>query len=381
MNNGDNFYRRTWAEIDLDALKGNVRVISELSNGKEIIAVVKANAYGHGSVPCSKALNDMGITHFAVSNLREAQILTEGGIKGDIIIFGYCDVPSVMENLDKGYIFTVGSTEYAEELSDAALKRGIKVTVDIKLDTGMSRVGISTESEADRILSQKGLNCRGAYTHFAVADSLEPQNMDFTRKQQDALESLCKSKGLKMHSQNSGGITCHSGFDGDFVRAGIMLYGHRGDLSCPIPDGVKPLFSLKTVVSQLKTVAEGTTVSYGRTFTAQRETVLAMIPCGYADGFNRHLSGNWSCLVNGKPAPVCGRICMDQAVLDVTDIPDISVGDIVTVYSDKPEDVCSLEKAAAQSGTISHEILCCISARVPRVYVKVGKTVDIAFYG
>ena len=205
--------------------------------------------------------------------------------------------------------------------------------------------------------------------------------MEFTRKQQAALESLCKSRGLKMHSQNSGGITCHSGFDGDFVRAGIMLYGHRGDLACPIPDGVRPLFSLKTVVSQIKTVPTGTTVSYGRTFTARRETVLAMIPCGYADGFNRHLSGNWSCLVRGKPAPVCGRICMDQAVLDVSDIPEISGGDIVTVYSDNSEDVCSLEKAAAQSGTISHEILCCISARVPRVYIKGGETVNTAFYG
>lgn len=381
MNNGDNFYRRTWAEIDLDALEGNVRTIAELSRGKEIIAVVKANAYGHGAVPCSRTLNEMGVTHFAVSNLREARILTEGGVKGDIIIFGYCDVPSVMESLDKGYIFTVGSTEYAEELSEAALKRGVRVTADIKLDTGMSRVGISTEEEAEFILSRKGVDCRGAYTHFAVADSPNPQNVEFTRKQQAALETLCKSRGLKMHSQNSGGITLHGGFDGDFVRAGIMLYGHRGDLSCPIPDGIKPLFSLKTVVSQIKTVPAGATVSYGRTFTARRETALAMIPCGYADGFNRHLSGNWSCLVNGRPAPVCGRICMDQAVLDVTDIPDISVGDIVTVYSDKPEDVCSLEKAAERSGTISHEILCCVSARVPRVYIKGGETVDIAFYG
>lgn len=381
MNNKDNFYRRTWAEIDLDALSGNIRVISELSRGKEIIAVIKANAYGHGAVPCARALNEMGITHFAVSNLREAQILTEGYVKGDIIIFGYCDVPAVLDNLGKGYIFTVGSEQYAKELSDAALERGVRVTADIKLDTGMSRVGISTEREADYILSQKGLDCRGAYTHFAVADSLEPQNMEFTRQQQRALEALCKSRGLKMHSQNSGGITCHSDFDGDFVRAGIMLYGHRGDLACPIPEGVKPLFSLKTIVSQLKRIPAGATVSYGRTFTAERETLLAMIPCGYADGFNRHLSGNWSCLVRGKPAPICGRICMDQAVLDVTDILDISVGDIVTVYSDKPEDVCSLEKAAAQSGTISHEILCCISARVPRVYIKGGKTVDIVFYG
>ena len=381
MNNNNNFYRRTWAEIDLDALEGNIGIISELSGGKEIIAVIKANAYGHGAVPCARALNKMGITHFAVSNLWEAQALTEGNIKGDIIIFGYCDVPLVMDNLGKGYIFTVGSEQYASELSDAALERGEKVKVDIKLDTGMSRVGISTQREADNIMSLKGLDCRGAYTHFAVADSTGPENMEFTREQQRALEALCKSRGLKMHSQNSGGIICHSGFDGDFVRAGIMLYGHRGDPECPVPEGLKPLLSLKTVVSQIKSVPKGATVSYGRTFTAERETLLAMIPCGYADGFNRHLSGSWSCLVRGRPAPVCGRICMDQTVLDVTDIPDISIGDIVTVYSDDPEDVCSLERAAALSGTISHEILCCISARVPRIYIKGGKETEIVRYG
>ncbi len=376
----NNFYWRTWAEIDLDALKGNITKIRELAKGKEIIAVVKANAYGHGDVQCAKALNKAGVKHFAVSNLWEAQRLTLGGIEGKILIFGYCDIPLIFENLGRDYIFTVGDTEYAERLSELAVQRNVRVPVHIKIDTGMSRVGINTEEQLDFILSQKGLDCLAGYTHFAVADSLDSSDIEYTDLQQKKLLDMCKKRGLKTHSQNSGGIIYHGDYEGDFVRAGIVMYGQRPDLCFPIPNGIKPIFNFKTVVNQLKTIDEGTTVSYGRTFTAKRKTRLALVACGYADGFNRRLSGGWSVFVNGRYAPICGRICMDQTLIDVTDIPDIKIGDVVTIYSGDPSMECSIERAADKIGTINYELLCAIGMRVPRIYIENGKETEIQRY-
>ncbi|MBQ9947640.1 MAG: alanine racemase [Oscillospiraceae bacterium] len=376
----NNFYWRTWAEIDLDVLKDNISAIRKLSGDKEIIAVVKANAYGHGDAHCAAALNRCGIKHFAVSNLWEAQGLSAAGIEGDILIFGYCDIPLIFENLDKNYLFTVGTTEYAEQLSDEAVRRGVKVPVHIKFDTGMSRVGITSEMEADYILSLPGLSCKAGYTHFAVADSILAGDDVFTQRQHTALAEICRTRGLKMHSQNSGGILLHSDLDGDFVRAGIVMYGHKPDPDVPAPEGIRPIFSLKTVVSQLKTIKAGTTVSYGRTYIAQRDTTLALIACGYADGFNRRLSGQWSCTVNGRPAPVCGRICMDQTLIDVTDIPDVKIGDVVTVYSNEISGGNSVERAAELIGTIGYELLCAIGTRVPRIYIEDGEKTEVIRY-
>lgn len=376
----NNFYWRTWARINLDVLKRNLAKIREISGGKDIIAVVKANAYGHGDVQCAKAMNQYGIKHFAVSNLWEAQRLKSEGINGDILIFGYCEIPLITENLDKNFIFTVGDTEYAKKLSDTAMENNASVPVHIKIDTGMSRVGISTEEQLDYILSLPGLDCRAGYTHFAVSDSLDPEDMKFTERQQAKIIGMCKKRGLKTHSQNSGGIIYHSDFEGDFVRAGIIMYGQKPDSRFPIPEGIQPIFELCSVVSQLKTIHPGDTVSYGRTFTASRETKIALVSCGYADGFNRRLSGNWNVMINGKSAPICGRICMDQTLVDVTDIPDVKVGDVVTVYSNDIEGGCSVTEAANRVGTINYELLCAIGTRVPRIYIENGKEAEIQRY-
>lgn len=376
----NNFYWRTWAEINLDVLKENIAKIGELSRGKEIIAVVKANAYGHGDVQCAKALNKCGIRHFAVSNLWEAQRLSEGEVEGDILIFGYCDIPLIMDNLSKNYIFTVGDVDYAEKLSEAALGKKVRIPVHIKIDTGMSRVGITTEEQLQQILEQKGLDCRAGYTHFAVADSLNAEDMEFTELQQRKIIDMCRDHGLKTHSQNSGGIIYHGDFEGDFVRAGIVMYGQKPDPRFSLPDGIRPIFQLKTVVSQLKTIHAGDTVSYGRTFTAERDTKLALVACGYADGFNRRLSGGWNVRINGQTAPICGKICMDQTLIDVTEIPDVKVGDVVTIYSNAPEGGCSIEAAAEQIGTINYELLCAIGTRVPRIYIEDGKETEIQRY-
>ena len=375
-----NFYKRAWSEVDLDVLKRNIAKIRELCGEKEIIAIVKANAYGHGDVQCAKALNECGVRHFAVSNLWEAQQLSENNIKGDILIFGYCDIPLIIEDTNKNYIFSVGDPDYAAELSEAALKNGVKIPVHIKIDTGMSRVGITSEEQLELILSQTGLDCRAAYTHFAVSDSLEQSDVEFTNSQQMKLIEMCRKHGLATHSQNSGGIIYHGEFEGEFVRAGIIMYGQKPDERFPIPDGILPIFQLKSVVSQLKTIHAGDTVSYGRTFTAAHDTKLALIPCGYADGFNRRLSNNWNVMINGRTAPVCGRICMDQTLVDVTDIPDVKPGDIVTVYSNELEGGCSVTEAAKRIGTINYELLCAIGTRVPRIYIENGKPIEMQRY-
>ena len=374
------FYGRTWAEVNLDVLRNNIEILKGISNGKQLAAVVKANAYGHGDVFCAKTLNKCGISHFTVSNLWEAQRLFEHKISGKILIFGYCRIEEIFENLDKNFIFTVGDVDYAEKVSNEAQKRGVKVPVHIKIDTGMSRVGITEEEQLDKILAMSGLECRAAYTHFAVADSLDEKDIEFTNRQQEKIFSICRDKGLKIHTQNSGGIIYHKDFEGDFVRAGIIMYGQKPDPRFPVPKGIKPVMCMKSVVSQLKTIHAGDTVSYGRTFKAEKDIRLALIPCGYADGFNRRLSGQWFVTIRGKKAPVCGRICMDQTLVDVTDIPEVEIGDVVTVYSDELEGGNSFTAAAEKTGTINYELLCAVGTRVPRIYIENGVQTELDRY-
>lgn len=374
------FYGRTWAEVNLDVLRENIEIIRGIAGKKQVAAVVKANAYGHGDVFCARTLNKCGITRFTVSNLWEAQRLFDNGISGKILIFGYCRIEEIFDNLGKNFIFTVGDVDYAKKVSEEALKRNVKVPVHIKIDTGMSRVGITTEEQLDAILSMKGLDCEAAYTHFAVADSLDEKDIEFTEAQQEKIISLCRKKGLKTHSQNSGGIIYHKDFDGDFVRAGIIMYGQKPDPRFPIPDGIRPVMSVKSIVSQLKTIHAGDTVSYGRTFKADKDVKLALIPCGYADGFNRRLSGQWYVTIRGKKAPVCGRICMDQTLVDVTDIPDVQTGDVVTVYSDEIDGGNSFTAAAEKIGTINYELLCAVGTRVPRIYIENGAQTELDRY-
>lgn len=374
------FYGRTWAEVNLDVLRDNIEIIRGIAGKKQVAAVVKANAYGHGDVFCARTLNKCGITRFTVSNLWEAQRLFDNEISGKILIFGYCRIEEIFDNLGKNFIYTVGDVDYAKKVSEEALKRNVKVPVHIKIDTGMSRVGITTEKQLDEILAMKGLDCEAAYTHFAVADSLDEKDIEFTEAQQEKIISLCRKKGLKFHSQNSGGIIYHKDFDGDFVRAGIIMYGQKPDPRFPVPDGIKPVMSVKSVVSQLKTIHAGDTVSYGRTFKADKDVKLALIPCGYADGFNRRLSGQWYVTIRGKKAPVCGRICMDQTLVDVTDIPDVQAGDVVTVYSDEIEGGNSFTAAAEKIGTINYELLCAVGTRVPRIYIENGAQTELDRY-
>ncbi len=374
------FLKRAWAEIDLDALTHNYNEIKKLAKGKEILAVVKANAYGHDDKAVCLKLQDLGVKYYGVSNLWEGEKLRQHGIKGTILTFGYTDEDYFDELLEYGITQTAGSVQYAKELSDYAVSKGVKLPVHIKVNTGMTRVGIDTEEEMLEILAMPGLDCKAAYTHFAAADSFDKSDVDYTNKQQEKLMKIASDKGLLIHSQNSGGIVYHSEFGGDIVRAGVILYGHCPNYPLEVPFGMKSVMTEKSVVSQLKTIPAGTQISYGRTYTADKEMTVAVIPIGYADGYFRDFSSKGKMLINGVLCHVVGRVCMDQTIVDVSGVPDIKTGDIVYVYSDKCEET-SVDYNASLIGTIGYELTCAVALRIPRVVIENGKIKEVVRYG
>lgn len=374
------FLKRAWAEIDLDALTHNYNEIKKLAKGKEILAVVKANAYGHDDKAVCLKLQELGVKYYGVSNLWEGEKLRQHGITGTILTFGYTDEDYFDELLEYGITQTAGSVQYAKELSDYAVSKGVKLPVHIKVNTGMTRVGIDTEEEMLEILSLPGLDCKAAYTHFAAADSFDKSDVDYTNKQQEKLMNIAKDKGLLIHSQNSGGIVYHSEFGGDIVRAGVILYGHCPNYPLEVPFEMKSVMTVKSVVSQLKTIPAGTQISYGRTFTADKEMTVAVIPIGYADGYFRDFSSKGKMLINGVLCPVVGRVCMDQTIVDVSNVPDIKTGDIVYVYSDKCKET-SVDYNASLIGTIGYELTCAVALRIPRVVIENGKIKEVVRYG
>lgn len=374
------FLKRAWAEIDLDALEHNFNEIKKLSKGKEILAVVKANAYGHDDKAVCLKLQELGVKYFGVSNLWEGEKLRQHGISGTILSFGYTDEDYFDELLEYDITQTAGSVQYAKELSDYALSKGVKLPVHIKINTGMTRVGIDSEEELLSVLALPGLDCKAAYTHFAVSDSLDAEDMQYTDKQQQKLLSIAKGKGLLLHSQNSGGIVYHPDFEGDIVRAGVIMYGHSPNYPLEVPFEMKSVMTVKSVVSQLKTIPAGTQISYGRTFTADKEMTVAVIPIGYADGYFRDFSSKGQMLINGVLCPVVGRVCMDQTIVDVSAVTDIKTGDTVYVYSDKCEQT-GIDYNASLIGTIGYELTCAIALRIPRVIIHKGEIKEVVRYG
>ena len=374
------FLKRAWAEIDLDALEHNFNEIKKLSKGKEILAVVKANAYGHDDKAVCLKLQELGVKYFGVSNLWEGEKLRQHGIKGNILSFGYTDEDYFDELLEYDITQTAGSVQYAKELSDYALSKGVKLPVHIKINTGMTRVGIDSEEELLSVLALPGLDCKAAYTHFAVSDSLDKDDVQYTKKQQEKLLSIAKGKGLLLHSQNSGGIVYHPDFEGDIVRAGVIMYGHSPNYPLEVPFEMKSVMTVKSIVSQLKTIPAGTQISYGRTFTADKEMTVAVIPIGYADGYFRDFSSKGQMLINGVLCPVVGRVCMDQTIVDVSAVTDIKTGDTVYVYSDKCEQT-GIDYNASLIGTIGYELTCAVALRIPRVIIHKGEIKEVVRYG
>lgn len=374
------FLKRAWAEIDLDALEHNYSEIKKLAKGKDILAVVKANAYGHDDKAVCLKLQELGVKYYGVSNLWEGEKLRCHGITGTILTFGYTDEDYFDELLEYGITQTAGSVQYAKQLSDYAVSKGVKFPVHIKVNTGMTRVGIDSQQEMLDILAMPGLDCKAAYTHFAAADSLDPSDVEYTDRQQEKLMKIAKDKGLLIHSQNSGGIIYHGDFGGDIVRAGVILYGHYPNYPLEVPFDMKSVMTVKSVVSQLKTIPAGTQISYGRTYTAEKEMTVAVIPIGYADGYFRDFSSKGKMLINGVLCNVVGRVCMDQTIVDVSNVPDIKTGDIVYVYSDKCRET-SVDYNASLIDTIGYELTCAVALRIPRVIIENGRIKEVVRYG
>ena len=370
--------RRTWAEISLPNLEHNYRALrAMLAPGCRFLGVVKANAYGHGAVPVAKRLEKLGAEYLAVACLEEAVELREAGVRAPILILGYTPSECGEALLRHDLTQTVYDAETARAFSDAALAAGKRLRIHVKADTGMSRLGWLCGGERLRpaadaiqaVCALPGLEAEGIYTHFANADADEEYTMTQLTRFLDLLAQL-ESRGLAFpirHCAASAAMLKYPCTHLDMVRPGIALYGHYPDPSCEGLDGpgLAPVMTLKTRVASVKDVPAGTPVSYGCTHVLERDTRLAALTIGYADGLPRLCSDRLEVWLKGRRVPLVGRVCMDMCMADVTGL-DVRPGDEVEIFGEH----LPAEEAAGLARTIQYELLCSVSPRVPREYLE-----------
>ena len=387
------FLKRTWAEIDLDALHQNIAEIRKVIPADTgIIGVVKADAYGHGDWYIASELSKLGVHFFAVSNLEEALSLRRKEIEGDILILGVTPCTRAADLAHYGITQAVYSSEYARKLSDVAVRAGVTIRCHIKLDTGMGRIGFIVRENIDPVEEIKavaalpGLSIEGVFSHFSSADDITEAGLRYTQLQQQrfdrTVEALEKA-GVHFryrHLQNSAGIENERNCHYNFVRAGIIMYGMPVDTWEGCALDLHPLLSIRSVVSMVKTLPAGNCISYGRHYTTDGDRKIATIPIGYADGYLRCMSGKASVLIRGKRARVVGNVCMDQIMVDVTGIDGAAAGDIATIVGQDGEDSITFDELAKYADTISYELFCLIGKRVPRVYFRDGREVGAVNY-
>lgn len=377
--------KRTWAEISLDNLTHNFETIRRQVGPKaKLLGVVKADAYGHGAVRVAKHLERLGAGYLAVSNLDECEELRVNGITLPILMLGFTPADQAGRILKNDMTQAVPNLAIAEAYSSAAVHAGGTMKVHIKLDTGMGRLGFQCDDahfdaslrDILKILALPGLDVEGVFTHFCVSDEAADECVEFTKVQHnrflrmiDAVETQGIFRFRLHHCCNAGGIASYPEWAWDMVRCGIILYG-TGDLAERM--GMKPVMTVKTTVSTIKDFDPDTSISYGRQFFTTRPSRIAVLPIGYADGLFRALSGKLRVLTPYGEAQQVGRICMDMCMIDVTDLPQLKVGDEIEVFGEHQ----LIETAAKQCGTISYELLCAVSKRVPRYYYLGGKCVD-----
>ena len=377
--------KRTWAEISLDNLTHNFETIRRQVGPKaKLLGVVKADAYGHGAVRVAKHLERLGAGYLAVSNLDECEELRVNGITLPILMLGFTPADQAGRILKNDMTQAVPNLAIAEAYSSAAVHAGGTMKVHIKLDTGMGRLGFQCDDahfdaslrDILKILALPGLDVEGVFTHFCVSDEAADECVEFTKVQHnrflrmiDAVETQGNFRFRLHHCCNAGGIASYPEWAWDMVRCGIILYG-TGDLAERM--GMKPVMTVKTTVSTIKDLDPDTSISYGRQFFTTRPSRIAVLPIGYADGLFRALSGKLRVLTPYGEAQQVGRICMDMCMIDVTDLPQLKVGDEIEVFGEHQ----LIETAAKQCGTISYELLCAVSKRVPRYYYLGGKCVD-----
>lgn len=386
--------KRTWAEISLDNLEHNYRALrARTPQGCKFLGVIKADAYGHGAVPVSGTLSELGCEYLAVSNLEEAVQLRRGGIRTPILILGYTPPEYADTMVFMDLTQEIHSLDYARALEERLRGTNYILNVHLKLDTGMGRIGFlayGDHSELPQLAAFSQLThlrVEGVFTHFSVADSRREDDERYTALQYarfcDALAEL-DSYGIRptlRHCANSAVTILHPEYSLDMVRGGIALYGCAPDVDCEGLLDLRPVMTLRTTIAQIRDVAAGTPVSYGRTFTAPRDLRMAVLPIGYADGLSRGLSGKVSFRLRGQDVPVIGRICMDMCMVDITSVSDAKVGDELTLFGYDEDGVrVPVERLAQASGTISYEILCTLSKRIARLYYSGGRQSEILQY-
>lgn len=378
-----NSYSRTYVTVDLDAIAYNFESMRKnIREGTQIIAVIKADAYGHGAVTVGKFLETFSyIWGFATATAEEALELRDAGIQKPILVLGYVFEDHYEELIDREVRMPVFDLETAEKIADYAEQLHKKAKIHIALDTGMNRIGFKDTQKSAAVICKisqmESLQIEGMFTHFARADETDKiyadrqfrRYMDFHRQLQDWGVSI-----PVCHCSNSAGIIDMPYANLDVVRAGITIYGIYPSNEVQkekVP--LKPVMSWKSGVAFVKEVEAGEQISYGGTFVTPKKMKIATIPTGYADGYPRMLSGKASVLIHGKRAQILGRICMDQFMADVTDIPDVSRGDEVTLLGRDQEEEITVEELSDLCGRFPYEFVCCVSKRVPRVYLGGGK--------
>lgn len=378
-------FDNTWVKIDLSAIEANIDAVAAKAN-VPVMAVIKADAYGHGAVPIARLL-EKKCAFFGVSSMLEAMELRSAGIRLPILILGATPddaYPLAVREDIRPAIFT---WESACALSRAAAAQGKTARLHFAVDTGMSRIGLQvTEEAADlcaRIAALPGLVCEGLFSHFATADETDLSRARAQAARFADFDAMLKARGLEIpirHLNNSAGVMNFSEHY-DMVRSGIVTYGlypssevDPGDLP------LQPALSWYSRVTHVKTLPAGREISYGGTFVTTRDTRVATVAVGYADGYRRSLSGRFYVLIRGRKAPILGRVCMDQLMVDVTDIPDAAAGDTVTLAGRDGKERITIEELAAAAGSFNYETVCGISRRVPRVYLKDGQCVGSVHY-
>ena len=369
---------RTWAEVDLDAIECNIRNIRKITDKKaKVMAIVKADAYGHGCIETATVLAKNGADCFGVATFEEAVRLRENGFLQDILVLSTVPVEDIESAVVKNITLTVFTLSYAELVSKAAQKNGIDAKVHIKLDTGMGRIGyVVSDSDNSDIVSEiisvsklSNVFVEGIFSHFSTSDE---KDGEYTHLQFKRFMRICEAlreKGLDIpikHIANSGAIIMYPEYHLDMVRAGIILYGlYPSDEVDKEKLALVPAMTLKSKITYIKDLEENRGISYGKEYITDSVRKIATVPVGYGDGYVRSYAKDGEMIVNGEKVKIVGRICMDQCMIDITNVHNINIGDEVIIFSDKQITADSLAKI---SGTINYEVVCMISKRVPRIY-------------
>ena len=380
MNKNKLPLRGAWIEIDLARLQNNLHSIRKLTGADNLLMpVVKADAYGHGGARCAPALVEAGADRFAVATLEEGVQLREAGITTPIHCLGYLPTRQYSAALEYDIIFTVYEKTQAIDIAAAAVKYGREATIHIKVDTGFTRLGFPISEQAASQIAEiaplPGLRLEGVFSHFASADFMDKSFSEYQDRNFRKFIELCAKQGIHFpirHIANSAAILDMPQYNYELSRPGIILYGYHPSPDVKYLPDLLPVMSVKAEIARLMTVPAQTFVGYGCTWQTTRESLIATIPLGYADGFSRLFSNNGYALVNGQRAPIVGRVCMDHIMLDVTDIKGnqpLAEGSVVTILGADGKDKITADELAEKMGTINYEVLCLLGTRLPKVYL------------